>query len=341
MAERELINGKPVHYVTAKSIINFKSGFKEKLLCDGMTFTTGTACAFSCSFCYVPAIMAKGGHVPPGMKHSDVVVRRRYALEAMHVQLTDSRGNSKFTGEEHHGRVIYGSPLVDVAANMDLVRETVEVCKMILMRTDWHIRLLSKSNLLPKIAYALECWGAKCDKLDVRPPDPKGRIIYGVSTGTIDDRLAKVFEEGTPLVSKRIESLHWLQDNGYRTFGMICPSLPPIAEGYSDFAQKAYKAIRGERCEHIWAEVLNTRGDSTAATVCALRKGGYGGIAGELERIMADRSAWECYSRETFNGHAAVCKPGQLRYLQYVTKETKPWWAAQVDRGAVLLGSAK
>lgn len=42
---RTTMNAKPVIEIAARTIINFKSAFKEKLLCDGPTFSTGTACA--------------------------------------------------------------------------------------------------------------------------------------------------------------------------------------------------------------------------------------------------------------------------------------------------------
>jgi hypothetical protein len=51
---RTTMNGKPVYSVPAKAVINLDSGFKHKLLCDGPTFSTGSACAYSCAFCYVP-----------------------------------------------------------------------------------------------------------------------------------------------------------------------------------------------------------------------------------------------------------------------------------------------
>lgn len=131
---------------------------------------------------------------------------------------------------------------------MTLVKETVEVCKLILEHTNWQIRLLSKSNLLPSLAHMIDDqW--------------KHRMIYGVSTGTLDDKLAKAFERGTALVSKRIESLHQLQDEGYRTFGMICPSLPQ--DNYDKFAKEITRAIRVDKCEHVWAEVINLRGKSS------------------------------------------------------------------------------
>jgi len=49
--------------IPAKSVINFDSGFKHKLLCDGPTFSTGTACAYTCSFRYVPAMMRRDPHL--------------------------------------------------------------------------------------------------------------------------------------------------------------------------------------------------------------------------------------------------------------------------------------
>src|SRR5947199_4113018 len=116
---------------------------------------------------------------------------------------------------------------------MDLVRETIEACKLILGLTHWQIRLLSKSNLLPIIAREL----------------PRDRIIYGVSTGTLDDKLAVAFERGTPLPSKRLQSLHWLQDNGYRTFGMICPSLPQRV--YYAFSRDMSNSILSEKCKSV------------------------------------------------------------------------------------------
>lgn len=351
---RDTMNGKPVHHVPAQSVINFDSGFGHKLLCDKLTFTAGSACAYSCSFCYVEDLMKKSPHVYDAEKKTprfaepftNMVIRRDGAAEAARKQLTDRNGKPKFN-DPNDSRVIYASPLVDVAANMELVRETVEICAVILLHTHWQIRLLSKSNLLPKVAELLEL------RSDVR--DSRERIIYGVSTGTLDDKLAAAFEAGTPLVSKRIASLHWLQDHGFRTFGMICPSLPipfagaqgsefiPVA--YRHFAKKMADAIRADRCEHVWAEVINARGESFTRTYDALKSAGYHDQADELRFVSTDKEAWERYARATFEAHAAVygsrlspidSRP-VLRFLQYVTAASKPWWTEQVPRGAVLL----
>ena len=317
----QTMNGKPVFAVPAKSVLNMKSGFRHKLLCDGPTFTAGSACVYSCQFCYVEDLMRKSPHMQGiDRPHEEVVVRREGANDALRKQLAHSNGKPRYP-DPADNRVLYMSPLVDVAGNITLRDETIEACKLILELTHWHIRILSKSNLLPTIAEALA--------------EHRHRMIYGVSTGTLDDDLAKSFEIGTALVSRRLASLHWLQDHGYRTFGMICPSLPQT--DYAAYALYMREAIGADRCEHVWAEVMNVRGESMTRTVNALRAAGYGVDADRLFDVSTNQDAWEAYARATFEAHTPLYRPGQLRFLQYVTKATREWWAARGGAGAVLL----
>jgi len=155
----------------------------------------------------------------------------------------------------------------------------------------------------------------------------------------LDDNVARAIEGGTPLVSKRLESLHWLQDNGFRTFGMICPSLPfETGPEYPRFARDAYQAIRGERCEHVWAEVINLRGESFTRTMAALRTAGLSKEADMVEKVSKDKAAWETYARETFLAHRTCYEPDTLRFLQYVNASNVAFWRQHKDQGAVLLG---
>lgn len=321
----QTMNGKPVYAVPAKSVLNMTSGFRHKLLCDGPTFTAGTACSFSCTFCYVEDLMRKSPHVEGLLDpFEDVVIRRDGAIDALRNQLT-LRGKPRYLDPSDQ-RVLYMSPLVDVAGNVTLRDETIEACKLILTLTHWQIRILSKSHMLPSIADALTAWNSR------------ERMIFGVSTGTLDDDLAKSFEVGTALVSRRLRSLHRLQDDGYRTFGMICPSLPQASRyAYAAFAQSMHRALRADRCEHVWAEVMNVRGESMVKTADAMSRSGFYQEAALLERVSEDRNEWEQYSRDTFEAHAPLYKPGQLRFLQYVTRDNKEWWTVRQDAGAVLL----
>jgi DNA repair photolyase len=326
------IRGKPVYEITVHEIINFDSAFGHKLLCTGLTFSLGSACVFECAFCYVESIVRKHPQVKRlarelarlGLKFEDVVIVRCAALDIMREQLTIHKPRQM---DLQRPGVIYSSPLVDPAPTMPMARQTAEACQIILQLTNWDIRLLSKSSLLREVAKQI-------------PERFKHRLIYGFSTGTLDNQLASAFEKKTSLVSKRLESLHWLQDNGYRTFGMICPSLPE--DDYDQFARDMAAAIRVDRCEHVWAEVLNGRGTAIKRTCDALDKGGYAKEAESVRSLFGKRKrpVWERYSRDTFLAHTRYIPPEKLRFLQYVKPNTVDWWEQRRSQGAVLLGSA-
>jgi len=328
------MQGKPVFNVPAKTVINFKSHFDKKLLCDGITFTAGSACNFSCSFCYVESMQLKQqewfkshGVEYPVNGHEGVVIRTKDAVEIARKQIMSKPEDFRMAK-----KVIYASPKVDVAGNMELVKETVGICKVILENTNWDIRLLSKSNLLPQVSTLLS--NSRIERTINGPWQSHAeRVMYGVSTGTLDDGLAHAFERGTAKVSKRIESLHWLQDNGYRTYGMICPSLPQ--DDYIEFANKMAEAIRADKCEHVWAEVINVRGDSFVKTEKALLDCGFTDEAKRLAIVANNKAAWEEYARLTFLAHARIIPAGKLRFLQYVNNDNRKWWVCSV--GAVLL----
>jgi hypothetical protein len=125
-----------------------------------------------------------------------------------------------------------------------------------------------------------------------------------------------------------------LQDNGYRTFGMICPSLPQ--HEYDAFAREIRDAIRAEKCEHVWAEVINVRGDSMTRTITALRAGGFDWYADALDQTR-NHAVWETYARDTFLAHSEIYPRGQLRFLQYVNAKTRSWWKARENIGAIVL----
>ena len=337
------MNGKPVIMRTnARTVLNLKSRkFGEKLLCDEITLNPGDACVFSCGFCYVASQMIKVDKPflnalnaerrvrgERELSFEEVVIRRPNSIELLNQQLFHKNGRRRFVDPDDN-RVVYGSTLVDVAANMELLRETAELCNLILENTAWQIRLLTKSSLLHRLF-----------KDNLIPERHRHRMILGFSTGTLNDGVAKAIETGTARVSKRIESLHWLQDEGYRTFGMICPSLPQVDGDYQRFSREICEAIRVERCEHVWAEVINLRGRSLVRTLGALHLAGFEDEALALSAVMGtgNKDAWEQYSQATFLAHTKHVPAGKLRFLQYVDENTVDWWARRQKSGAVLLG---
>lgn len=324
----ETRNSKPLFHIPARRILKLKSAFTEKKLCDGPTFSLGLACGARCSYCYVesqlgrhPAILRIQKEL--GLAFADFAVQKENPLTQLRAELLNRKGAPKFADETDR-RVVFSSPLVDVAANLPTAQQTVAACRLILENTHWQIRLLSKFALLKFIAEKLAPF--------------RDRMIYGLSTGTFDDAVAASIEKGTSSPTARLRALHWLQDNGFRTFAMICPSLPQ--ENYAAFANDAAQRVRMDRCEHVWAEVFNLRGKSLRKSCDALLAGGFGPEAQRLLEVSgkAHKAQWEKYSRATFLAHAAVVPPEKLRFLQYVRPDAVQWWRNQTSRGAILLG---
>ena len=214
LTTRENMRGKPVLYRDVKTVLTIGSEqFQEKLLCDGLVLNLGDACVFNCAFCYVPAAMTKldkciidahNRETGQQLSFSDVVIRRRHALEVLKAQLVNADGSPVYS-DPNDNRVVFSSTLVDVAANMELLRETAAACLLILMYTHWHIRLLSKSPLLKLLI-----------QNEMIPKEYHHRLILGFSIGTLDDKVAAAIELNTGRVSERIKALHWLQDQGIR-----------------------------------------------------------------------------------------------------------------------------
>jgi hypothetical protein len=89
----------------------------------------------------------------------------------------------------------------------------------------------------------------------------------------------------------------------------------------------------------VWAEPLNSRGESNEKTITALRKAGFHAEAKLLTESTRSHDAWELeYNRPLFEALAAVCPPGKLRYLVYAADKDRDHWLTRRGRGAVVLG---
>ena len=168
-------------------------------------------------------------------------------------------------------------------------------------------------------------------------------MIYGLSTGTFDDSVAHAVEHAAPPPSKRLEALRRLQAQGHRTFAMLCPILPqdPVA-----YIKQARERIEFDKCEHVWAEVLNSRGDAIQDTLDALNEAGHTQAASDLRLVFGEGSAdrWDADARNTFLALASALPRNatepKLRFLQYIDKTTKAWWAEHINEGVLLLRAA-
>jgi DNA repair photolyase len=298
------------------------------MLCNGWTFSLGSACHFKCLFCYVESIVRKHPQVKAlmeslsmqGLEFEDVCIVRHDAIPIMREQLLRRRAPDMDTPG-----VVFTSPLVDCAATAKFALQTAEADRLLLELTAKDIRHLSKGANFGTMIEAL-------------PEKYHQRLIFGYSTGTIDDGLAAAFEVRTASPARRLAELHSLQDRGFRTFGMICPVLP--RREYRLYAEAVARALRIDKLEHVWVEALNVRGRSKTRTHEGLITAGYHDEAAFLDEVFRDRHSWEAYSRELFEAFATVIPPEKYRFLQYALPDTREWWKARTQMGAIVLGKA-
>jgi len=347
---RPTMAGKPVGFLPSKSVLTTSKGFIHKKLTDGPVLNMGDACVYSCEYCYVPSMAFRRLFAPKnfvkhspalrrlltraGMSHAAVVIKRCGNKPSVSgLDLLDRNLKAYPVAEKLQKLVCFTSTSVDPAANMDDVVETAAAITRIFEETSWDVRILSKSNLLPEVAKLV-------------PKKFKDRMIFGVSTGTLDDKLAAAIEPTSPLVSQRIASLRLLQRKGYRTFGMICPSMPQV--NYDKFSSDVCKAINADACEHVWAEPMNIRGKSVKKTIAALISAGFPKEAAALSAVSGPnkKPVWELYAQATFEAHAKNIPPHKLRFLHYPpfskqksawAKETRAWWVSRTSKGALVL----
>ena len=329
--------GKPVLFRDVNTVLSLNNReFHEKQLCDGIVLDLGDACAYGCEFCdgesklratSAPLLMAYNESAGTVYEFPDVVIRSNNAIELLKRQLFYRDGRKKFN-DHLDNRVVFFPVTVDVAANRDLLRETAEACNLILNNTYWQIRLLSRSDLLHRLIAD-----------GMIPKEHYDRLIFGISIGTSKDRVGLAIESGVPPVSERLKSLHWLQDKDIRTFCMICPSLPQLS--YAKFSRDICEAIRVERCEQVWAKVINYQSASDTKTIDALRLANLNKVADMLEEFTGyeGMDKWEESARATFTAHAKNIPPEKLRFLHHAGDDPDNWWYARIDIGAVAVGT--
>lgn len=123
---------------------------------------------------------------------------------------------------------------------------TLRALQLIFTRTKWRVRLLTKSDLAARSPW-LELW--------LKYP---GRVVVGLSLGSLDAEWAGKMEPGTSAPYARARAIRRLQDEGVATFGMFCPIFPNVSFDAAHM-RRLFEAVRPERCETIWAEPANDR----------------------------------------------------------------------------------
>ena len=295
-------NGKARLTYEGRTGIAETKGFQKKQLAD-FACNIGNVCEFGCTFCYVPSVTTKQKYVQDALSRYNIDEISLYRTKENLLKCVE-RDLKKFTPGDT--RTVFFCTTCDPCATEEHADITTSTLKMIMESSDLKARVLSKSKLLKEIGDNLR--------------DYKDRICYGLSTGTIRPEVGKCIEENATPLLERIDVLKWLQNEGFRTFGMLCPILPSEI-GYLD---KLIDAVNPSVCEGVWAEPINVRGKSLVKTCQKLKDHVLNEDADALQAIMGDKESWRKYCKELFLELKENMKQRnvseKLKFLQYEEK---------------------
>jgi DNA repair photolyase len=200
----------------------------------------------------------------------------------------------------------------------------------ILSQPGWTARVLSKN-------------AAVAEDYDLMEKH-RDRLLLSLSlTGTArQQRQLEVIERHASPISERIAALQEAHRRRLRTYGMLCPLLPGIADDRATVRELLLLCCRCD-AEEIFVEPVNARGSGLRLMEEALREAGFDDEATAVG-LVRNRRAWSAYCTNLLRtvqqemGHLGILD--ELRFLLYPTN-LQPTDLASVrrdDRGVRWLG---
>ena len=177
----------------------------------------------------------------------------------------------------------------------------------ILSEPDWTVRILTKNAAVIKDFDLIEKY--------------RDRVIVGLSITSTPDKsdVIRVIEPNASTIEERMDALRQAHSRGLRTYGMLCPLLPGIADSPCQI-DELVKYMVDCGVEEIFAEAVNPRGRGLIQTQQALEGAGFHDAAKRTENIR-NRQAWSAYVVQLIkNVQQSVYKfydISKLRFLQY------------------------
>ena len=250
--------------------------FAKKGLCN-YSVGVGIICGHQCTYCSTPSLLRTHGVFK---EIGQTAFQRGFAIIDPDSPQRIKDSLPKYLTETD---VIQLSTIDDAwspeARRTDLGRKVMQV---LLEGTPAQIRVLTKSAEV-----------AKDFKLFAKYPH---RVMVGLSTGIPPDRddLARVIEPNASPTRERLDALKKAHDLGLRTYGMLCPCLPGVADSESVLAE-LFDEVLACGVEDIWTEPVNRRGRAVVNTVEALRRAGLQQEA-DAVALIRKRNNWSAYT---------------------------------------------
>lgn len=193
------------------------------------------------------------------------------------------------------------------AKEFDVGRRCLEA---ILGQPGWTVRILTKN-------------AAVTGDFDL-VQNHRDRVLVGLSlTGPVaSEALLRVVEPLASPVSERMAAMRQAHELGLRTYGMLCPLMPGIADSPEQI-DELVTFVKECGAEEIFAEAVNPRGGGLRDTAESLRKSGFSAEADAVSRIRT-QSHWSAYTMRLIQTlQSSLRRQGvidKLRFLLYPSR---------------------
>jgi DNA repair photolyase len=295
-----------IHTTTLKTGINRTPEFEKKGLAL-FAVNVGTKCGHGCTYCSTGALLRMHpsfkavGENPFGHGYSivDPDTPERVARDAKRIK---ERG------------LIQLCTTVDAWAPEAQTHNIGRRClEAILAEPGWTVRILTKNAAVARDFDLIE--------------KHRDRVLVSLSLTAAPESQAaiSVIEPNASPISERIAVMREAHARGLRTYGMLCPLLPGIADSAADIDALVRLAVEFG-AEEIFVEPVNARGPGLKQTQEVLALHGFGRETAAVE-IIRHKKGWSRYVadliakvQESIRAHSDITK---LRFLLYPSPLTK------------------
>lgn len=263
-----------VHHHTLKTGITRTREFEKKHLAS-FAINCGIKCGHDCRYCSTGAMLRMhngfkvSGENPFGNGYAivDPTTPERVARDARRIR---------------HRSLVQLCTVVDAWAPEAQEHQIGRRClDAILSEPGWSVRILTKNAAVREDFDFIEKY--------------RDRVLVGLSlTATPDQtRAAVVLEPNASTTEERMLAMTEAAARGLRTYGMLCPLLPGVADSPEQIDRLVRFAVDC-RAEEIFAEAVNPRGPGLRLCQETLEKSGLPRVAAAVAGIRK-REEWSRY----------------------------------------------
>ncbi|HBG25848.1 MAG TPA: DNA photolyase [Phycisphaerales bacterium] len=188
------------------------------------------------------------------------------------------------------------------AQKYDLGRKCLEA---VLSKPGWTVRILTKNAAVENDFDIISKY--------------RDRVLLGLSITATPDKtnIISITEPNASPIPERLQVMQKAKTSGFRTYAMLCPLLPGIADS-PDQIDELVKKAADFGAEEIFAEAVNPRGRGLILTQQALENAGFHNEAKTVETIRSQVN-WSSYVAKLIrNLQQSVRKYSDINKLRFL-----------------------